>query len=335
MKRKLSIKDISDAAGVSVATVSRVLNKSGYYSEDMEKRINDVIARTNYMPNFAARALRSNVAPLIGIVFPDANNLHFIQIAFGLQRRLLSEQLLSFVIHESESDTVAGQPYTDLFHAHNYGGIIYIGTNFDDKEEYQSDIPTVFIECEPQKIAADVRYAILKADHMQAGILGTQLLINRGCRNILFLRNRKNIARSSAKEIGYLHALRDNYIQFNEKWLIPIDREMGTSTYEALNELILRGFPFDAVYCNTDIAAMGAMHALTEHHIKVPEQIKILGYTNSSESRHYFPPISTVDMQTEKMISSAADMILQLIHGKTLQEKSLLLPIEIIQRATT
>ena len=160
-------------------------------------------------------------------------------------------------------------------------------------------------------------------------------LHQQACRNILFLRNRKNIAHSSAKEIGYLHALWNNHIQFNEKWLIPIDKEMGTSTYEALNELILRGFPFDAVYCNTDVAAMGAMHALTEHHIKVPEQIKVLGYTNSSESRHYFPPISTVDMQTENMISSAADMILQLIHGKTLQEKNLLLPIEIIQRETT
>ena len=328
-----SIRDIARVAGVSVATVSRVLAKRGNTSPQMQKKVMDAIEELHYQPNYAARMLRTGRTPYIGIVISDITSEHFSRLVFRLQTRLFEQGYLSFICSASDSDSML-EKYIQMFSAQNYCGLIYVATILDERDNLPADIPSVFIECSPPK-RFDAPYVIVKADHMQAGIDGTNLLIERGCRSILLLRHAKNISHVSSKELGYLHALWQHHITFQKNWIIPIDRSPVNSARNAILELLQRGIPFDGVYCNSDIAVTGILSVLNEKGISVPGEVKVLGYGDTELAACYAPPISSVSIDTDGIVDIALCSMLLLLAQETPEKTEYVLPIQIVERQTT
>jgi LacI family transcriptional regulator len=334
MKKGLSIKDISLEAGVSIATVSRVINKQANYSPEIEKKVLDVIERHKYVPNLAARALRSNHMPFIGIMMTEIMNQYFSEIVFKLQLRLFELGYVTVICNTSDQREFFNK-YIDMFSTYSFSGLVYVATVFFEDTVIPADIPSVFVECIPQGLPADSRYIIIQADHVQAGHDATRYLLEQGCSKVLFLRSKQGLHRQSGKYIGYQHALWEHHISFDNDWLVSIDHSSAKSAYEKIGALLDAGVAFDGIYCNSDAAATGVLHLLKDRGIQVPGDVKVFGYTNSAISEHYDPPISSVDMNAEAIIGLATKSIASLIGGEAITQREYTLPAKLVLRETT
>ncbi len=334
MRKGLSIKDISLEAGVSVATVSRVINKQENYSPEIEKKVLDVIERHKYVPNLAARALRSSHMPFIGIMMTEIMNQFFSEIVFKLQMKLFEQGYVTVICNTSDRREFFNR-YVDMFSTYNFSGLIYIATVFFEDTTIPADIPSVFVECIPQGLPADSRYIIIQADHVQAGHDATKCLLEKGCSKVLFLRSMQGLHRQSGKYIGYQHALWEHHIPVDNEWLVSIDHSSAKSAYEKIGALLDAGVAFDGIYCNSDTAATGVLHLLKDRGIAVPGNVKIFGYTNSSISEHYDPQISSVDMNADAIIELASKSVVSLINGEEIAQREYTLPARLVLRETT
>ena len=104
--KKITLEEIAHMAGVSIATVSRVINQNGRFSKETEKRVNDIIAKYNYRPNQMARGLRKNRGKVVGIIVPDVTNEFFAKMALEMQNRLLSEDYMAIICNTNESGEI-------------------------------------------------------------------------------------------------------------------------------------------------------------------------------------------------------------------------------------
>ena len=334
MKKTMSMKDISIEAGVSIATVSRVINKQGNYSPEIEKRVLDVIQRNNYVPNLAAQALRSSRMPFIGIMLTEIVNQHFSEIVYNLQMRLFEMGYVTVICNTSDKNRFMNR-YIDMFSTYNFCGILYIATVFYEDTVIPTDIPSVFIECNAANFPPKSPHVVIQTDHVQAGYDSTRYLLERGCSRILFLRSEHGLQRQSGKFIGYQHALWEHHISPEDDWLITIDYSSAKSAYQRLMQYIDSNKPFDGVLCNSDTAATGVIRVLKDRGINVPGDVKVLGYTNSDISKYYYPQISSVDMNVEAIVDIAAECMLQLIRGEAIRQPEYTLPAKLCIRETT
>jgi LacI family transcriptional regulator len=334
MKKGLSIKDISLEAGVSIASVSRVINRQGNYTPEIEKKVMDVIDRHHYVPNPAARALRSNHMPFIGIMLTEIMNQHFSEMVFKLQMRLFELGYVTVVCNTSDENEYLSR-YVEMFSTYNFSGLIYIATVFYTDTAIPGEIASVFIECSPPALPAESPFVVIQADHVQAGHDATSYLLDRGCTRVLFLRSKQGLHRQSGKYIGYQHALWERHIDIDDRWLVTIDHSSAKSAYDRVGALIDAGVAFDGVHCNSDTAATGVLRALKDHRLRVPADVKVFGYANSAVAEHYDPQISSVDMNADAMIDLAIRSLVTLMSGGDAGQKVYTLPATLIPRETT
>ncbi len=334
MRKGPSIKDISIEAGVSVATVSRVINHQGNYTPEMEKKVRDVIQRYNYVPNIAAQALRLNRMPFIGIMLTEIMNQHFSEIVFNLQMKFFELGYVTVICNTSDQNKFMSK-YVDMFSTYNFSGIVYIATVFYEDTVIPKNIPSIFIECSPPDYPAESPSVIIQTDHVQAGYDSTKYLLDRGCSRILFFRSRQGLHRQSGKYIGYRHAFWERHIAAEDDWLITIDHSSAKSAYDKLKTIIDSGMKFDGVHCNSDTSATGVIHALKDRGLNVPGDVKVLGYANSDIAEYYYPQISSVDMNAAAIVDLAAKCMVQLIAGEEISKKEFTLPAKLIIRETT
>jgi len=334
MKKGLSIKDISLEAGVSVASISRVINRQGNYTPEIEKKVMDVIGRHHYVPNPAARALRSNHMPFIGIMLTEIMNQHFSEMVFTLQMRLFELGYVTVVCNMSDDNEYLSR-YVEMFTTYSFSGLIYIATAFYANTAIPREIPSVFVECNPPVLPAESPCVVIQGDHVQAGYDATNYLLERGCTRILFLRSRQGLHRQSGKYIGYQHALWEHHIDVDDQWLVTIDHSSAKSAYDQVGALIEAGIVFDGVHCNSDTAATGVLRVLKDRGLRVPADVKLFGYANSAIAEHYDPQISSVDMNTDVMIDLATRSLVTLMSGERPERKEYILPATLIPRETT
>jgi len=334
LKKNLSIKDISIEAGVSIATVSRVINRQGNYSPEIEKKVRDVIERNNYVPNIAAQALRSNRMPFIGIMLTEIMNQHFSEIVFRLQMELFKLGYVTVICNTTDDNKYMNK-YVEMFSTYSFCGLIYIATSFYGHSDIPTDIPSEFIECSPLDFPAEKPHVVIQTDHVQAGYDSTNYLIEQGCTRILFLRSKQGLHRQSGKYIGYQHALWEHHIPVDENLMVTIDHSSAKSAYAKLGELLDAGIQFDGVHCNSDTAATGVMHLLKDRGLAVPADVKVFGYTNSNISEYYDPRISSVDMNAEAIVDLAVKCMQELLNGSLASKKEYMLPARLVLRETT
>ena len=181
-KTTYSVKDIADMAGVSVATVSRVINQNGRFSKETEDRVNEVIRKTNYQPNQLARGLRTNRAKTIGVLVPDITNEFFARIILEIQNRFFAEDYITLIFNTNEDEKVE-QRQLNAFQSQLVSGLVYVSGNTNNK--LTIDVPIVYIDRKPAFEKADnANYVLIESDNFQGGVLATEELINKGCKNI-------------------------------------------------------------------------------------------------------------------------------------------------------
>ena len=326
----VTIRDVARQAGVSVATVSRYINRNAPVSVEVAERLNQVMSELKYVPHATARNLASRKTHLIGLVLTNIDNDFFAPLLNGIEQIVRQEgyNLLVATHHSDNRDSVPPP-----IGPHNTDGLLVFADSLPDEalaNLHATGFPMVLIHRTPP---AGLTIPSVTVENKSAAYgLVEHLIVQHNRRRIMFLRGPIHQEDSYWRETGYRAALEAHSIPFDERLILmgEFEREIA---YRTLNQFLsAREQPaFDAVFAGDDDAAIGVLNALTEHGYRVPDDIAVVGFDDLRLSAFLTPPLTTVHAPTETVGRIAAEQLFGSMSKEILHEV-VLLPTELIIR---
>ncbi len=325
--------DISRMAGVSVATVSRIANQNGRYSQETERKVREIIEKYHYTPNMAAKGLRTRRANFIGVIVPDITNDFFAQIVQQVQEGLRACGYMAFVCNTGEDDDVERQ-YMSMLGAVNLAGLIFISGHTRAVDKPLSELPAVYIDRTPENIASE-NSLVIESDNYGGARMAVQELYEKGCRHIACMHSARVISTHSFRYSGYCDQLALYGLQAEEALRLRVGEVSYNAGLEKTTELIQSGTPFDGLFCTTDWLALGALTALERHGLRVPQDVRVVGFDDITVASLTAKPLTTIHQQTDVLGRTAAEEILRLIDGAPVKVQRIQAGVRLIRRQTT
>ncbi|MGX7420516.1 LacI family DNA-binding transcriptional regulator [Carnobacterium gallinarum] len=336
-KKTVSIKEIAKLSGVSVATVSRVINNNGRFSEETRKKVLKVIKETNYETNSIAKSLRMRKSNTIGILVPDISNSFFANVVQEIES-ILFEQGYSTIICNTDRNEEKELAYLRMLEGKMIDGLIVIsGVKEFGTATMNKTIPLICIDRKPQDTQNTI---IIESNHYQGGFIATEELIKQGCKNIAIIIHRDFLSSSKERLAGYKDALKKNNLAFNPDNVIHIKATGNVSRTEiakqALVERFKQGEFFDGIFALNDRLAIGAIHAAKEYQLNIPVDLKIVGFDNDPISKYCSPTLSTIKQDNRVIAQQACTSLLLAIDTNYAEiEKHQVIPVSLIVREST
>jgi DNA-binding LacI/PurR family transcriptional regulator len=338
---KITVKDVARASGVSATTVSRVLSGSNY---PVSAEIRGIVLKTagemNYKPNLVYRP-RKNVDSEIAALIPTFSNPFFTSIITGFENMLKGEKYHTLVydVNSWLDSSTPNMLVYNILKKKGKGVLIASPAMYQAVEEFRNDflsrnIKVVMADCpRPNSIFNSVYY-----DYRKGSYLATQYLISRGHRKIVYAGLKLERESRELRVQGFLDAMRDHGIPRNEKQVLILSGQNADENTQiesgeelARQVLGLRERP-TAVAVINDIAAFGMLRGFHRAHIKIPEDISIIGFDDSVFCEMSYPALTTVKVQSEQMGRMAAMLLLNDINGASRNPVGLSLEPCIVER---
>jgi len=328
---KISIKDIAKWSGVSSATVSRVINNNGRFSEKTREKVSAVIEEFEYSPNIVAKSLRTKRSQSIGLIVPDISNEFFSQVALAIENYCFIKGCSVFVCNTNE-DEEKEKLYLKGLEAKGVDGLIYISGGTLDIVNHISrrKIPMVCIDRRPK--SKDI--IIVESDNYSGGFMATEELIRANCKKIVILKDCRDVTPPIYRFTGYRDALKKYGLPIDSTLVLGINVNVN-SARDAILKLIRKNIAFDGVFATTDWLAVGALDALRQSNVKVPQEVKIVGFDNISITEYSCPKITTINQNKEKLGKVSAEKLLGMIDGSTFSNEDIIIPVQLVRRETT
>ncbi|WP_411350009.1 LacI family DNA-binding transcriptional regulator [Paenibacillus sp. WLX2291] len=320
-----TIKDVAKHAGVSVATVSRVINETGYVHEDTRRKVEEAVRALNYTPNEVARSLYKRKSRLIGLLLPDITNPYFPQLARGVEDRM-QESGLRLIFGNSDESKEKEQDYIQTFVRNNVVGLIS-STNYPGSSTYRNlSIPVVFLD----RIASDS--PSVYADGREGGRLAARAIVERGSHTITILQGPEHIRTAQDRFQGAAEVLSDMGIHYH----VVRTGSFSFDEAEQWARELFRQFPnTDGVIASNDITATAVLHEALRLGKKVPEDVQVVGFDDIPFSSLLSPALSTIRQPAYDMGRAAAELLISLIEDHPVIQKNIQMPVQFIERQTT
>lgn len=335
-KRSISIKEIAKLSNVSVATVSRVINNNGRFSEETRKKVQQVIDKYGYTTNMAARSLRMSKSKTVGLIVPNIDNEWFSHLVLEIEKYFFDKNYSVFICNTSQDEGKEIEYFKSLDSKLVDGIICISGIEEIPMDVITRNIPVVCIDRKP-KDHNNAYY--VESNHYSGGYQATEELIKQGCQRIAIVSRNKTLSVNKQRLDGYRQALKDYGLTEYVELQILLDPSSANyeGAREAVNELIRSQIPFDGVFATNDWRAYGVMMALAENHIKVPQDVKVIGFDDIFISHACHPSLSTIRQDTSGLANKASSLLLDLMNDKEIQrdERRYILPVEVIRRDST
>ncbi|MBS4217520.1 LacI family DNA-binding transcriptional regulator [Bacillus sp. FJAT-49711] len=327
----ITILDIAKMANVSRTTVSRVLNNTGYVSEEARERVMKVIKETGYVPSQQAKSLRTKETKVVGVILPRISTETSSKVLSGIDE-VLSEHGYQILLAITNLQIEKEIEYVKLLANRQVDGIILVATNVQQeliKEIDNLKLPFVVIGQNMPGISS-VYY-----DDYHAAKSLTHMLLNKDKKNIAFIGvHETDQAVGILRKEGYVAALKENHIPLTEK-SIEIGSFHLESGYECMKKIIENNqYLPDAVFAATDRIAIGAMSYLQEKNIRIPEDMSIVSIGTSELSKYISPKLTTIDYENEKAGKAGAEILYKTMKGGELDKKKIVLNYRIIEGDT-
>jgi len=301
-----TIRDVAVAAGVSITTVSHVLNKTRYVSDELKERVVRAMDELGYQPNVLARGLRSGQTKTIGLVVPDMSNLFFAEISRAVEDILFKEGY-SLIICNSDDNPEKQNAYLGVLVAKQVEGIIFISTSFSEDfpgRLENTDIPIVFADREIPSTLIDV----VLIDNEYGGFLATDYLINLGYNRIACITGPSELTPSADRVNGYYHALDEANLPRRPEYIIAGDFHYHSGEKAMLHLLGLDPKP-DAVFVSNDMMAFGSIRAIRSCNLRVPDDISIVGFDDILLAQASSPALTTIAQPIQKMAENIVELL--------------------------
>lgn len=332
--RPTNLEDIAAKAGVSRSTVSRVINNEPYVSEKTRQRVLTVIEQEGFAPNPAARALVTQRTQVIGVVIPHVpivvfEDAYYFPILLQGVARITHERDYAMLLWLGQAGENSDQFYTRIVRNRLMDGVIIASAASNDPlidHFLETGTPFVMVEC-PQRDWDRISYVTV--DNIAAAYTAVSHLIALGRRRIAHITGNLAISDGRDRVEGYKRALRDAGLPVDES-LIVQGNFAHRSGYAGMKILLER--KVDAVFASSDITARGALQALHEAQVRVPDDIALVGFDDLPTAAQVMPPLTTIHQPIEEKGALATSILLDMIENGLEAPQQVLLPTELIVR---
>jgi len=331
-----TMKDIAQSLGVSVVTVSKVLRNHSDISAATRKRVLHRMKELNYHPNPAARALVTGRTNLIGLVVPDLLHPFFAKVAKAISARLRSQEY-SLIIASSEDDPHLEKREIEQILARRVDALIVASTQPNGENVSrieQSQVPYVLLDRKMPGFSA----SSVGNDDVMAGSLATDHLVEVGCKTIAYLGG-SAVSTAVDRQAGYLATLAKHGLSLPSQYVVAhesTDDSGEASGYKGMKHLLsLHPMP-DGVFCYNDTIAMGAMRAIFDAGLRIPQDVAIVGCGNFDYDDLLRIPLTSIDQDSEGLGLNAAKLAIGLTKRKpNAPQRNMLMPVKLVVRAST
>lgn len=326
----VTIRDVARQAGVSVATVSRYINRNAPVSAEVSERLDRVMSDLRYVPHAAARHLASRKTRVVGLLLNNLHNDFFVPLLNGVEA-VVRQKEYNLIIATNHGNSRNTMP--PPIGPHNTDGMLVFSDGLVDEDIanfHASGFPMVLVHRTSPTSLSIPSVTVENIEITQK--LVEHLIQVHGKRRILFLRGPVNQEDSYRREVGYKSALAANGIPFDENLVLNGDFERDIA-YQALNDFLGNGkrVAFDAVFTGDDDAAIGVLKALHKHDYRIPDDVAVVGFDDLGFAPFLHPPLTTVRAPTESVGRIAAEKLFALLENQSSNE-AVILPTEIIYR---
>ncbi|MCI2283054.1 LacI family transcriptional regulator [Colwellia sp. MSW7] len=306
-----TIYEVSSLAGVSLATVSRVINNNARVSDKTRQKVEKAMSELGYRPNSIAQSLASNCTNSVGILVSELHGPFFGQMMAGIEAELRAagKHVIITPGHSEEDKEKEG---IDFLISRNCDALIIHVEGLTDEyliELSKGKTPIYFMS----RIIPDLKENCIYLDNELGGYLATKALIEHGHTNIAYIGGPQFKPDSQNRLTGHKRALAEHKIPFNDTLYVEGDfKETGGK--KGLKHFLNAKTPFTALVCANDEMASGAMTYAREHDFSLPKDLSIIGFDNIIFSRHIYPKLTTINNPVDEMGKMAAKLVLKNVY---------------------
>ncbi len=317
-----TIKDVALKAGVTITTVSRVMNNRGYLSEKTKEKVHQAMQELDYHPSEVARSLAQKQTTLLGVIVPSLLHPYYSEVINALEHHA-SILGLKLLVCNAQRNAQKEREYIDMLKANKVAGII-LCTQSHSSVRSLVNLPVVTLE---RSISPSVP-AIL-CDNEMGGHLAAKHLLSRGCKNLVMI----NGGRSSEERVrGFTRTCEESSTFFHV--VQASKRQFNQLDYaDLINSLFIENHPIDGVFASSDVIAAQVIQICHKRGLRIPDEVKVIGFDDVDLARLLSPALSTIHQPIEELCAWAIQTIVG--WDTTKQQSRIVLPVNLIQRSST
>jgi LacI family transcriptional regulator len=337
--KETTLKQIAETLGISITTVSKALKNYPDVSEKTKQSVLDLANNLQYTPNSFAVNLRMKESKTIGLIIPEVVHHFFSSVVNGIIAEAEKNGYLVIILQSNESIELEKKQVELLINKRVDGIILSLSNESNDdlhlKEIVRREIPLVQFD----KIAKLIPSSKVIINDQKAAFEATEHLINKGCKKIAHIRGPVNPQNAIDRFLGYKKALESNNIPFDPKLVYTCKNVTFEEGKEFAEQIINHHPDVDGIFVITDLVAVGVLAYLNEINVKVPEKIKIIGFSNWFMSQVITPKLSTVDQPSYEMGVQSFKLLLEQMNANkemiSFSPKTIELTTSIIERESS
>ena len=302
-----TIRQVADKAGVSVTTVSHVINNTRFVSDVLRERVQRAMTELNYRPNALARSLRLGQTHTLGLILPDSANPFFAEIGHAIEAAAF-ERGYSVILCNTENDPAKELLYANVLENRQVDGMIFVaaGGNHEALSSIvRNGLPLVLVDRDLGGLGVDA----VTTNNYQGGLLATRHLIELGHTIIGCITGPSDLTPSAERVTGYSDALKEADLKAKGTLFVRGDFHVPSGLTAATHLLQQDPRPTALFVCN-DLMAIGALHAAAQLGLRVPDDVAIVGFDDIELASYTIPPLTTVCQPKQEIGHTAIQLIL-------------------------
>lgn len=328
----ITIYDVAREANVSMATVSRVVNRNPNVKPTTRKKVMATIEKLGYRPNAVARGLASKKTTTVGTIIPDISSIFFSELARGIED-IATMYKYNMILSNSDQNKDKELRLINTMLEKQVDGIVFMGGNITEEHVEQFSTASV-----PVVLAATYdgsgKIPSVNIDYEEAAFEATELLMSKGHKHPAFIYGQEDIELNNLKFSGYKRALKAANVEVNEDYIInkSYSYEAGIN---AINQLLSLSEPPTAVFVASDEMALGVIHGAQDRGLVVPKDLEVLGFNNTRLATMVRPTLSTIIQPMYDLGAVAMRLLTKYMNKEEVEESNVILPHRIVERDST
>lgn len=319
-----TIKDVAKKANVSVATVSRVINNTGYVNHETRKIVEVAIAELGYVPNELARSLFRKRSDIIGLIVPHISTYFFGELIESIEGAV-TRSGYKLMIFNSKDDIELEKKYLNVLSQYNVDGLILVANTKSAKSYLNLNIPIITIDH-----IIDITIPSITSDNVMGGELAAKKLVETGAKKIIHFRGPSDLITVVDRARGFYQVIDENNID-----CYSFDLDFKTPDTNDIEMFIKKHPEVDGIFCSSDIIAFYVISVLKKLGYSIPNDVQVIGFDNIELSGVLHPKLTTVAQPIIDIGNESIILLQKLIKKETLKENHSVLPVELVERETT
>lgn len=323
-----TLKDVAAECGLTVTTVSRVLNNRGYISEDTKAKVYAAMKKINYQPNEVARSLSKKSTNTIGVIVPHIRHPYFAEMISNLENAA-SKRGYKIILCNSRGKDETEKKYLKMCQSNRVAGVILFSAGVDLEDFVGSNIPIVTVER-----FLENGTALIECDNHEGGQIAAKHLIQAGCHKLMHISGvSENNMPADDRAIGFREVCAEADMEYVEVGT-NIEQYELQEYHELLEKALKENEDVDGIFASSDLIAAQLIQVCSKIKKKIPEEIQIIGFDDTTLATLVTPEITTIHQPIKEMATIAVDTVIKVSEGQLVPKRSVL-PVYLVERGTT